>query len=181
MNRESELRRSGSFLKDMEHLGRKPQVQFLEQPSLIPANGEVADHLQIMHSPTNTPSLHGMRSNNKTMERYQINQAIHHILSQQLRSQQLRIGMGVDFHSLYDGYPLILAGIVIPFDKGFHVRRSDGDPLSHALVDALLAALGEGDIADWFNDQDGVTDAHSINYLKERLLRGKVSSGNNRV
>ncbi len=103
------------------------------------------------------------------MEQYQIYQAIQHILS-----QQLRIGMGVDFHSFHEGYPLILAGITIPFNKGFHVKRSDGDPLSHALVDALLAALGEGDIADWFNDQDGVTDAHSINYLKElheRLLK----------
>ncbi len=45
--KESELRRAGSFLKDMERLGRKPQVLFLEQPSLIPANSEVADHLQI--------------------------------------------------------------------------------------------------------------------------------------
>ncbi len=44
---ESELRRSGSFLKDMERLGRKPQVQFLEQPSLIAADSEIASHLQI--------------------------------------------------------------------------------------------------------------------------------------
>jgi len=96
------------------------------------------------------------------VELYQISQLIHHILS-----QQLRIGMGIDFHSLHEGYPLILAGISIPFDKGFHVKRSDGDPLSHALVDAFLAALGEGDIADWFNDQDGTTNARSIDYLNE--------------
>ncbi len=90
------------------------------------------------------------------------NHLIHQILT-----EQLRIGMGLDFHSFYAGYPLTLAGVVIPFDRGFHVKRSDGDPVAHALVDALLAASGEGDIADWFNDQDGVTNARSLDYLGE--------------
>lgn len=90
------------------------------------------------------------------------NHLIHQILT-----EQLRIGMGLDFHSFYAGYPLTLAGVVIPFDRGFHVKRSDGDPVAHALVDALLAASGEGDIADWFNDQDGVTKARSLDYLGE--------------
>lgn len=85
----------------------------------------------------------------------------------QMIAEQLRIGTGIDFHSLHEGYPLILSGIHVPFHKGFQVKRSDGDPVSHALVDALLAALGEGDIADWFNDQDGTTNAQSINYLGE--------------
>ncbi|HEY4035477.1 MAG TPA: 2-C-methyl-D-erythritol 2,4-cyclodiphosphate synthase [Ktedonobacteraceae bacterium] len=85
----------------------------------------------------------------------------------QLLSEHLRIGTGIDFHSLHEGYPLTLAGVRIPFEKGFHVKRSDGDPVSHALVDALLSALGEGDIADWFSDEDGITDAQSINYLGE--------------
>lgn len=44
---ESELRMSGSFLKDMERLGRKPQVQFLEQPALVPSDAEIASHLNI--------------------------------------------------------------------------------------------------------------------------------------
>ncbi len=44
---ESELRKSGSFLKDMERLGRKPQVQFLEQPALVPSNAEIASRLSI--------------------------------------------------------------------------------------------------------------------------------------
>src|SRR5712691_8453157 len=43
----SELRISGSFLKDMERLGRKPQVQFLEQPALVPSNAEIASHLNL--------------------------------------------------------------------------------------------------------------------------------------
>ena len=43
----SELRMSGSFLKDMERLGRKPQVQFLEQPALVASNAEIASHLNL--------------------------------------------------------------------------------------------------------------------------------------
>ncbi len=43
----SELRMSGSFLKDMERIGRKPQVQFIEQPALVAAAAEIANHLQI--------------------------------------------------------------------------------------------------------------------------------------
>jgi 2-C-methyl-D-erythritol 2,4-cyclodiphosphate synthase len=97
------------------------------------------------------------------METKQINQIL---------AEQLRIGTGIDFHSLHEGCSLTLAGIHIPSDKGFQVKRSDGDTVSHALVDALLAALGEGDIADWFNDQDGTTDAQSVNYLGE--LREKL-------
>lgn len=43
----SELRTSGSFLKDMERIGRKPRIQFLEQPALIAADDEIAGHLHI--------------------------------------------------------------------------------------------------------------------------------------
>lgn len=43
----SELRSSGSFIKDMERIGRKPQIQFLEQPSLVAADAEIAKQLDI--------------------------------------------------------------------------------------------------------------------------------------
>ncbi len=43
----NELRVSGSFLRDMERLGRKPQVHFLEQPALVPSNAEIASHLHL--------------------------------------------------------------------------------------------------------------------------------------
>ena len=56
-------------------------------------------------------------------------------------------------------------GVPIPFEKGFRVKRSDGDPVSHAVVDALLAALNQGDISDWFSDEDTITGARSIVYL----------------
>jgi len=97
----------------------------------------------------------------------ELEQLIHQVIY-----KQLRFGSGTDFHSLRRGYPLVLAGISIPSRKGFHVKRSNGDPVSHALADALLAAIGEGDIADWFNDQDGTINARSIDYLGE--LREKL-------
>src|SRR5205823_9044040 len=43
----AELRQSGSFIKDMQRLGRKPQVQFLEQPALVAASDDIAAHLHI--------------------------------------------------------------------------------------------------------------------------------------
>lgn len=97
----------------------------------------------------------------------QIKQLIHQALS-----EQLRIGTGIDFHSLHEGYPLVLAGVTIPHGKGFYVKRSDGDPVSHAIVDALLAATNQGDITDWFSDEDGATGVRSIDYLGE--LAGKL-------
>jgi 2-C-methyl-D-erythritol 2,4-cyclodiphosphate synthase len=92
----------------------------------------------------------------------------------QTLSENLRIGTGIDFHSLHEGYPLVIAGVTIPHTKGFHVKRSDGDPASHALVDAILAALGEGDITDWFSDKDDITNARSLDYvgkLHTKLLK----------
>jgi 2-C-methyl-D-erythritol 2,4-cyclodiphosphate synthase len=94
-----------------------------------------------------------------------------HQLIHQMLSEELCIGFGVDFHCLYEGYPLVLAGITIPHNRGFCVKRSDGDPVAHALVDAILGAFGQGDIADWFNDQDGVENVRSMNYLQELRQR----------
>lgn len=96
------------------------------------------------------------------MNQEQIKQLIHQTLS-----EQLRIGTGIDFHSLHEGYPLVIAGVTIPHSKGFHVKRSDGDPVSHAIVDALLSATNQGDIADWFSDEDDITGVRSIEYLGE--------------
>ena len=101
-------------------------------------------------------------------------------LIQQTIREQLRIGTGTDFHSLHKGYPLVLAGIPIPFEKGFRVKRSDGDPVSHAVVDALLAALNQGDISDWFSDEDSITGARSIDYL-EHLYKNLLQPTNTHI
>src|SRR4030067_3823732 len=64
-----------------------------------------------------------------------------------------RIGFGYDIHRLEAGRPLILGGTEIPHGAGLR-GHSDGDALIHAVMDALLGALGEGDIGAHFPDTD---------------------------
>lgn len=64
-----------------------------------------------------------------------------------------RIGQGIDFHQLAEGKEFWLGGVKIPHTKGA-VAHSDGDVLLHALCDALLGALGLGDIGKHFPDTD---------------------------
>ena len=68
-------------------------------------------------------------------------------------NSQLRIGFGFDVHRLVAGRPLILGGVKIPFSKGL-LGHSDGDVLVHAVIDALLGAMGAGDIGQYFPDTD---------------------------
>jgi 2-C-methyl-D-erythritol 2,4-cyclodiphosphate synthase len=65
----------------------------------------------------------------------------------------LRIGTGIDFHQLAEGYPLWIGGIQIPHHKGA-VGHSDADVLLHAICDALLGALALGDIGLHFPNTD---------------------------
>lgn len=66
---------------------------------------------------------------------------------------QLRIGNGIDFHRLEEGVPFWLGGIRLEHIKGA-VGYSDADVLLHAISDALLGALGLGDIGTHFPDND---------------------------
>ncbi len=63
----------------------------------------------------------------------------------------MRIGHGYDVHRLVEGRPLILGGVHIPYEKGF-LGHSDADVLAHAVMDAILGALGLGDIGKHFPD-----------------------------
>ncbi len=63
----------------------------------------------------------------------------------------LRIGQGYDVHKLVEGRKLIIGGVDIPHEKGL-LGHSDADVLIHAIMDALLGALGLGDIGSHFPD-----------------------------
>lgn len=65
----------------------------------------------------------------------------------------MRIGLGYDIHRLVPGRKLILGGVEIPFEKGL-TGHSDADVLLHAISDAILGALGEGDLGRLFPDTD---------------------------
>jgi 2-C-methyl-D-erythritol 2,4-cyclodiphosphate synthase len=65
----------------------------------------------------------------------------------------MRIGNGYDVHRLVEGRKLILGGVDVPYEKGL-LGHSDADVLLHALSDAILGAIGEGDIGKHFPDTD---------------------------
>jgi 2-C-methyl-D-erythritol 2,4-cyclodiphosphate synthase len=81
-----------------------------------------------------------------------------------------RIGLGFDAHKFSEGRKLVLGGMEIPSGPGLS-GHSDADVLTHAICDALLGALGEGDIGTHFPDSDprykGLT---SLTFLSEILL-----------
>lgn len=81
----------------------------------------------------------------------------------------MRVGIGYDVHRLVDGEDLIIGGVLIPFDRGLE-GHSDADVLTHALMDALLGAVGLGDIGDHFPDtMDEFEDINSL-VLLERVV-----------
>jgi 2-C-methyl-D-erythritol 2,4-cyclodiphosphate synthase len=65
----------------------------------------------------------------------------------------IRIGHGFDVHRLVVDRPLILGGVEIPYERGL-LGHSDADVLLHAVSDAILGALGLGDIGRYFPDAD---------------------------
>ena len=76
-----------------------------------------------------------------------------------------RVGIGHDTHRLAESRPLILGGVTIPFDLGSD-GHSDGDALTHAITDAILGALCEGDIGVHFPDSNSQwKDADSMQLL----------------
>lgn len=66
---------------------------------------------------------------------------------------EVRVGLGHDRHRLCPGRPLILGGVRIEHELGLD-GHSDADVLLHAVTDALLGALGLGDIGEWFPNTD---------------------------
>jgi 2-C-methyl-D-erythritol 2,4-cyclodiphosphate synthase len=87
----------------------------------------------------------------------------------------LRVGIGFDAHALSEEVPLVLAGVDFPGEPGL-VGHSDGDVISHALIDALLGAAGMGDIGDLFPSADPQwRDVSSIRLLQRtyEVVRGR--------
>jgi len=79
----------------------------------------------------------------------------------------MRIGIGYDSHRLVSGRKLVLGGVDVPFAKGL-MGHSDGDALCHAIIDALLGAMGKDDIGRHFPDTDiRWQGASSIALLKD--------------
>jgi 2-C-methyl-D-erythritol 2,4-cyclodiphosphate synthase len=87
---------------------------------------------------------------------------------------ELRVGLGIDAHAFADGIPLVLAGIQFDEDRGL-AGHSDGDVVTHALIDALLGAAGLGDVGTLFPaEDDSLRGVSSLLLLRNAY--GKVRS-----
>jgi 2-C-methyl-D-erythritol 2,4-cyclodiphosphate synthase len=85
----------------------------------------------------------------------------------------MRVGFGYDVHALVTGRSLFLGGIEIPYPFGLE-GHSDADVLLHAICDALLGAIGEGDIGKHFPNTDSqYRDIRSTVLLKRVINKIK--------
>lgn len=81
----------------------------------------------------------------------------------------VRVGLGYDIHRLHLGHRLVLGGVEIPAESGF-ATHSDGDVLSHAVVDALAGAIADGDLGTHFPEDDAAADeARSLDFVTHFL------------
>src|SRR5262245_36842744 len=79
----------------------------------------------------------------------------------------MRAGIGYDVHPFQSGRPLVLGGVLFAGDDGL-AGHSDGDALTHAIIDALLGAAGLGDIGTHFPSSDQrLRGADSIELLRQ--------------
>jgi 2-C-methyl-D-erythritol 2,4-cyclodiphosphate synthase len=91
----------------------------------------------------------------------------------------VRIGQGFDAHRLVPGRPLVLGGVTVPHERGLE-GHSDGDALLHAVADAILGALGEGDLGRLFGRADpALAGAASGGLLRE--VAGRMREAGFRV
>lgn len=83
----------------------------------------------------------------------------------------MRIGHGFDVHRFTRGRKLMLGGVEIPHDRGL-AGHSDADAVLHALINAILGALGDGDIGSHFPDSDPRYKNIASGKLLREVLRG---------
>ena len=86
-----------------------------------------------------------------------------------------RVGCGFDVHRLVEGRRLVLGGVVLPFERGLE-GHSDADVLLHAICDAILGAIGQGDIGRHFPETDvAYKDADSRTLLRKVWQRATAA------
>lgn len=82
----------------------------------------------------------------------------------------MRVGLGFDSHLLVEGRALILGGLNIPYPRGLQ-GVSDGDVILHSVADAILGALGKGDIGDYFPSEDKSSKGISSRIILKKVLK----------
>jgi len=137
---------------------RKTSSKYTDEASLVEAIG---GHVKILDSKIFNLKI-------TTRADYELARRI-------MEEAMVKIGFGYDIHRLVEGRKLIIGGIRIPFIKG-PLGHSDGDPLLHALIDAMLGAASLGDIGELFPDTDdrykGIA-SEKLLAMTRALLSGK--------
>jgi 2-C-methyl-D-erythritol 2,4-cyclodiphosphate synthase len=82
----------------------------------------------------------------------------------------IKTGIGYDAHQLAENRKLVIAGVEIPYEKG-SVGHSDGDALSHAIIDAVLGAACLGDLGDYFPSDNKWKGANSLDLLSKTIYK----------
>ena len=93
----------------------------------------------------------------------------------------IRCGVGYDAHRLVEGRKLVLGGVEVPHNRGLE-GHSDADVLSHAIADALLGAMGEGDIGHHFPNTDetirGINSLEILRHVRSLLAEKNARATN---
>jgi 2-C-methyl-D-erythritol 4-phosphate cytidylyltransferase/2-C-methyl-D-erythritol 2,4-cyclodiphosphate synthase len=105
------------------------------------------DDYSLISDKKNIKLINGEKKNIKVTDREDLN------LLKNFYSSKLRVGIGFDVHRLVVGKKLYLGGIKIPSNVGT-LGHSDGDPVLHAIIDAILGACSMGDIGEKFSDKN---------------------------
>jgi 2-C-methyl-D-erythritol 2,4-cyclodiphosphate synthase len=87
-----------------------------------------------------------------------------------------RVGVGYDSHRLVEGRPLVLGGVVIPFEMGLQ-GHSDADVVLHAISDAICGAAGLPDIGRMFPDTDEEWRGADSRQLLRRIMSRATEAG----
>ena len=92
-----------------------------------------------------------------------------------MTSCEIRVGLGVDAHALEEGVPLVLGGVRVASPRGL-AGHSDGDVITHALIDAVLGAADLGDIGSLFpSDDSSPPGVSSLVLLEDAYARVRAA------
>ena len=148
-------------------LTQTPQCFDLKKISNLHKNNKdkyVDDDLSLIDSNYKTKLINGEKKNFKITDKYDFS------LLKNIYKSNLKIGIGFDVHRLVEGRKLFLGGIKIPSKLGT-LGHSDGDPVLHAIIDAILGACQMGDIGEKFSDKNKKFKNVSSSNLIEKVVK----------
>ena len=121
------------------------------------------DDLSLLDNDDKVKFINGEKRNFKITDKYDFK------LLKDIYNSNLKIGIGFDVHRLIKGRKLFLGGVKIPSSVGT-LGHSDGDPVLHAIIDAILGACQMGDIGEQFSDKNKIFKNISSTQLIKNII-----------